>query len=91
MNLLPDEYAGIVFDDGVVQGQQTAIRNLQKALGVRVDGLIGPDTLDAVSHADQQVRKNFIQNVHDVEDQYLRNDPSQKIFEQGHRNRFNRY
>ena len=91
INLLPDEYADIVFDDGVVQGQATAIRNLQKALGVRPDGLIGPNTLDKVSRADSRVRQNFIRNVHDVEDEYLRKNPSQKIFERGHRTRFNRY
>ena len=79
------------FDDGVVQGQPTAIRNLQKALGVRADGLIGPNTLDKVLHADGKVRQNFIRNVHEVEDEYLRKDPSQRIFERGHRARFNRY
>ena len=32
INQLPDEFAGIVFDDGVVQGQHRAIKYLQNAL-----------------------------------------------------------
>ena len=92
INQLPDEFADIVFDDGVVQGQPTAIRNLQKALGTHVDGLIGPNTLNAFQNANYNtVRRNFIHNVNDVEDEYLQNDPSQRIFERGHRKRFNKY
>ena len=92
INQLPDKFADIVFDDAVVQGQPTAIMNLQKALGVKADGLIGDNTLNAFNGADDNIiRKNFINNVHHVEDQYILNDPSQKVFEQGHRNRFNQY
>ncbi len=92
INQLPDKFADIVFDDAVVQGQPTAIMNLQKALGVKADGLIGDNTLSAFNGADDNIiRKNFINNVHSVEDQYILNDPSQKVFEQGHRNRFNQY
>ena len=92
INQLPDEFAGIVFDDGVVQGQPTAIINLQRALGVDVDGIIGPDTLNSLEHADYNiVKRNFIRNVNNVEDKYLQNDPSQRVFERGHKNRFNKY
>ena len=92
INQLPDEFAGIVFDDGVVQGQPTAIMNLQKALGVKPDGLIGSNTLNAFRNKDYNIIKaNFIKNIHNIEDKYLQKDPSQKVFEQGHRNRFNQY
>ncbi len=91
INQLPDEFADIVFDDGVVQGQPTAIINLQKALGVKPDGLIGSQTLNAFQNKNYDTKANFIRNVHSVEDKYLQKDPSQKVFEQGHRNRFNQY
>jgi lysozyme family protein len=92
INQLPDEFADIVFDDGVVQGQPTAIINLQKALGTRVDGIIGPNTLRAFENANyNNIKENFIRNVNNVEDNYLQNDPSQKVFEKGHRARFNKY
>jgi lysozyme family protein len=92
INKLPDEFADIVFDDGVVQGQPTAIKNLQRALGTHADGIIGPNTLSAFENANYNtVRRNFIRNVNNVEDEYLRNDPSQRVFEKGHRDRFNKY
>lgn len=92
INELPDGIVDIVFDSGVVQGQPTAIRNLQKALGVKEDGLIGKNTLDAFNKRDYNtIRDNFISNVHKTEDKYLKNNPSQKVFEKGHRKRFNEY
>ncbi len=92
INQLPDELAGIVFDDGVVQGQPTAIMNLQKALGVKADGIIGSDTLGAVRNTNYKaIRTDFINNVNRAEDEYLKKDPSQIIFERGHRKRYNEY
>lgn len=89
---LPDELADIVFDDAVVQGQPAAIMNLQKALGVKSDGKIGSKTLNALADSNlQEVKKKFIENVHKREDLYIKNDSSQKVFERGHRNRYNKY
>ena len=92
INQLPDEFAGIVFDDGVVQGQPTAIMNLQKALGVKADGVIGSETLGAARNTNYQaIRKDFIYNVNQTEDEYQKKDPSQIIFERGHRKRYSEY
>ena len=92
INQLPDDYAGIVFDNGVVQGQPTAIMNLQKALGVAADGIIGSDTLGAARNINyENIRTDFINNVNQVEDQYQKRDPSQSIFERGHRKRYGEY
>ena len=92
MYLLPDEFSDIVFDDGVLQGQPTAIKSLQNALGIKADGIIGPNTINAFDNKDNNVVKsNFIKNVHNIEDKYLQNNPNQRVFEKGHRDRFNRY
>ena len=89
---LPDEIADIVLDDSIVQGQPTAIKNLQRALGIEDDGIIGPNTLDAVDKVNlKTLKERFIENVKDVEEQYLNNDPTQRVFERGHKNRFNKY
>jgi lysozyme family protein len=48
---LPRHFALIVFDSAVNQGPRVAIRLLQIALGVSVDGIIGPKTLAAASSA----------------------------------------
>ncbi len=48
---LPDRIRLIVLDAAVNQGQPTAIKMLQKAVGFRgadVDGVFGPQTMDAV-------------------------------------------
>ncbi len=91
INQLPDEFADIVFDNGVVQGQSTAITNLQRALGVHADGLIGPNTLNAISNADKNARRNFIQQVHQRNKNIVTQNPSQRIFLNGWRNRANNY
>lgn len=48
---LPRHFAFIVFDSAVNQGPRVAIRLLQIALGVSVDGIIGPKTLAAAASA----------------------------------------
>ena len=91
INQLPDEFADIVFDNSVIQGQPTAITNLQRALGVSVDGLIGPDTLNAISNADENVRRDFIRQVHQRNQEIVERDPTQRIFLNGWTNRANDY
>ena len=89
---LPDEFADIVLDDSIVQGQPTAIKNLQRALGVKDDGIIGADTLRSLKNANYKILKQkFIENVKSIEEQYLNNDPSQRVFEKGHKRRFDKY
>ena len=41
--------------------------------------------------ANNQKVNSLIKNVKDIEEQYLNNDPSQRVFEKGHKNRFNKY
>ena len=91
INQLPDEFADIVFDNSVVQGQPSAIRNLQRALGIQVDGIIGPDTLNAISNADENVRRNFIREVHRRNQNIVEQDPTQRVFLNGWTNRANNY
>jgi lysozyme family protein len=49
---LPPSAAGLLFDAAVDQGQSWAPRALQSAVGVSTDGVIGPKTMAAVTHAD---------------------------------------
>jgi len=91
INQLPDTFADIVFDNGVVQGQPTAIANLQRALGVGADGKNGPNTLRAISTADKNVRKDFIRRVHQRNKDIVNHDPTQKVFLNGWTNRANSY
>lgn len=49
---LPNGVDLAVFDFGVNSGPSRAVRYLQKALGVRVDGHMGPVTIEALERAD---------------------------------------
>lgn len=51
---LPPPIALLVFDMAVNAGPSRSIRLLQEALGVSVDGIIGPETLGAARAADPQ-------------------------------------
>jgi lysozyme family protein len=46
---LPDGLDLVLFDDGVLSGPRTAIRDLQHALKVTPDGLLGPATRAALA------------------------------------------
>jgi lysozyme family protein len=49
---LPDPLRGVVVDAGVNHGTERATRLLQRAVGVEVDGRLGPVTLAAVASVD---------------------------------------
>jgi len=49
----PDSFADVTIDFAVHSGHQVAIRALQKALGVGVDGVYGPETQAAVDTVDR--------------------------------------
>ena len=49
--LMPWPWSLFVFDCAVNQGVGTAIRILQRTLGLKDDGIVGPVTLDAVARA----------------------------------------
>lgn len=80
-----------MFDDGVVQGQSTAIMNLQKALGVKADGVIGSETLGAAKNTNYAVRQDFIDNARMKAQNIAEKNPTQKKFIDGWLNRINNY
>ena len=51
---LPNGVDYLVFDFAVNAGVQKAIQTLQKVLGVKTDGVIGPVTLTAIKEADPE-------------------------------------
>ena len=92
INQLPDELADIVFDNGIVQGQKTSIRHLQRALGVKADGIIGSDTLNAINYANYStIKQEFINNVKSRIKAIVTKNPSQETFKNGWINRSNTY
>lgn len=82
--------ADIVVDWAWASGTVTSIKQVQKILGVAVDGIVGNDTLTAINTADQCTlfdkihsrRIEFVENI-------VKRDPSQTRFLKGWKNRIN--
>jgi lysozyme family protein len=85
---LPDIVALVVFDCAVNSGSVRAIETLQRCVGTKQDGIIGPKTLAAVLAADPQDLANLflderIRFYHAI----VAHDSSQSIFLKGWLNR----
>lgn len=82
--------ANIVVDWAWGSGTVTSIKQVQKILGVAVDGIVGNDTLTAINTADQSTlfdrihekRIEFVENI-------VKRNPSQSRFLKGWKNRIN--
>lgn len=82
--------ANICVDWGWASGTKTAIKQVQRLLGVAVDGIVGTNTLAAINGAEprelferiKQARHAFVRDI------VLRN-PSQARFSRGWTNRIN--
>lgn len=82
--------ADIVVDWAWASGTVTSIKQVQKILGVAVDGIVGNDTLTAINTADQRIlfdkihskRIEFVENI-------VKRNPSQARFLKGWKNRIN--
>jgi len=57
---LPEDIQGLVFDSAVNLGRGTTIKQLQKAVGSKSDGIIGKKTLKAV---EEFINKNGIEKL----------------------------
>ena len=85
---LPPKVGQLVFDYSVHSGVPRAVKDLQKILGVEADGILGPQTLEAVRDEDPdeiakkylEARKKRLQNI-------IKRSPKQKVFEKGWMNR----
>ncbi len=58
--LLPWPWSLYVFDAAVNQGVKTAIKVLQRTVGVTDDGIIGPKTMAAVLRADEDLALRYM-------------------------------
>ena len=89
---LPLKLREIVFDNAVNQGQPTAIKNLQKALNVKVDGVIGPETLKAVKNRNfEELKMRLIEEITNIYKDIIKRDSKQIYHQNGWLNRVNRY
>ena len=89
-NIANQSIANTCVDRAWASGTGTSIKQVQKILGVAVDGIVGKDTLTAINIADQRAlfdkiharRIEFVENI-------VRRNPSQSRFIKGWKNRIN--
>lgn len=62
-NDMPSSLAFVVFDMAVNQGVGVAVRDLQKLLGVKVDGIIGPETMASIGILSDIGVKDLVTNL----------------------------
>lgn len=79
---LPDGVDFVIFQMGVNIGNGTAVRILQRALGVDVDGRVGPETVEAASAANTDVLIDALLNMQeDHYDALAANHPDNQLFQ----------
>jgi len=82
---LPPGVDLMVFDCGVNSGPRTAVKMLQKAIGVTDDGSVGPKTLLALQHVDDH--KALIHQLSAVRLAFCQSLPNYDVFGAGWTNR----
>ena len=88
---LPDCLSVAVFDFAVNSGVKTAIRKLQKALGVTIDGIIGNQTIGATNRLNPSyVLARYIDLRFEYIAEIIRRKPKQKKYEKGWTRRIER-
>lgn len=89
-DVMHEKLATAVFDTSVNNGQSRSIKFLQQAIGAKIDGIIGPETILKLADYDQtQLTKNFLSNREDFYKSIVKNDPSQAKFLTGWLRRLN--
>lgn len=82
--------ANIVVDWAWASGATSAIRNVQKVLGVTIDGIVGDETLTAINRTDSKELFERIKTARiDFVETIVKRSPSQKRFIKGWINRIN--
>lgn len=82
--------ANICVDWAWASGAVTAIKQVQKVLGVPVDGIVGDITIDAINNSDAEELFNQLKKARiDFVNAIVRNNPSQARFSRGWVNRIN--
>ena len=73
--------AMIIFDQGVNRGIGAAARSIQKLVGVKVDGMIGPQTIAAINEKQgKQLALDFVFDAQEAYGRIVQYNNSQVVF-----------
>lgn len=82
--------ANIIVDWAWMSGVKTAVKKIQKLLGVEVDGIVGRETIGAINNCNEDILFNDIYNERvKFYTNIVEKKPSQKMFLNGWLNRLN--
>ena len=82
--------ANIIVDWAWMSGVKTAVKKIQKLLGVEVDGIVGRETINAINNCNEDILFNDIYNERvRFYTNIVEKKPSQKMFLHGWLNRLN--
>lgn len=84
---LPRDLSIAVFDMAINSGPKTAIKTLQKVLGLAQDGAIGPEILLAISNYKGDLLDDYIKAREAKYRAIVKKNPTQKVFIKGWLNR----
>ena len=80
--------ANIIVDWAWMSGTKTTIKKIQKILGIKTDGIVGKQTINAINSSNQE---ELFKNIYNKREEFYYNicdnNPSQKIFLIGWLNR----
>jgi lysozyme family protein len=87
---LPERLAIAAFDFAVNAGAQTAVKNLQRALGIDQDGIVGANTLRTIqAKGEPEALRLYLKRRADRFRNLASDRPSLKVFLKGWLNRVN--
>ena len=81
---MPPKVSTVVFDSSVNCGQARSIMTVQKAIGAKVDGIIGSETLSKIKGLDPTILANsFLDNKVVFYKALVQQDATQQLFLSG--------
>jgi lysozyme family protein len=91
-HIIDSNFADILFDQAVNRGTRRVAEQIQKLVGVRQDGVIGPITLKAINNMDsKKMLIEFLKSTQDAYVSIVTNNPSQLVFLSGWIKRTHRF
>lgn len=91
-HIIDSRFADILFDQAVNRGTRRVAEQVQKMVGVKQDGVIGPITLKAINNMDsKKMMIDFVKSTQDAYVSIVVNNPSQLVFLSGWIKRTHRF
>jgi lysozyme family protein len=82
--VIDSRLSNVIFDQAVNRGTRRVAEQIQKIVGVKQDGIIGPLTLKAINNMDsKKMLLNFIKQSQDAYVSIVTHNPSQLVFLSG--------